>query len=809
FPGVREIGLLEALQRVARTGHPEQLPLSKYEDDSITGWRENRVFRLSSGEIVAVYDDLTGIKQAQHESELARKDAEQASRAKSEFLANMSHEIRTPMNAVIGLSQLLMQTPLNDRQQDHANKIYHSSQMLLGIINDILDFSKIESGKLELEERPFSLDEIVDQMATLFAETAYARALELLFDIQPGLPHSLVGDSLRISQVLTNLLSNATKFTDPGGMIQLGIREEGPATDGSISVAFSVRDTGIGMSEEDVARLFQPFTQGDSSTTRRHGGTGLGLVISRRLVETMGGTLSVDSEPGAGSTFTFTVALPIDAAEEHPDGCPMIQGERILLVDDQEAARRVMRDLLMHCGAFAIEEAGNGEDAIDQVLAAEQRGEPFDFILMDWMMPDGMNGAETSQTLKQMRQTGELAQTGPPILMVSAYQKDEISLPEGLVADFLSKPVTASSVYNALMRVESGNGGVHRQTPERAPIPDLNGQTILVVEDNAINREVAGLLIQKTGARVQTAEHGGEALELVREAPPNLILMDLQMPIMDGFEATRTLREEGYTVPIVALSAAVMDDDRQEAEEAGVDAHIGKPIESARLYATLAEYLATGAEAEETEELTTASADGESVLPAAVPGFDLTQGLRNLGGDDKLYARQLQQFQRKIGHDYAPLLDHLRTGDTEAARRVAHTLKGLAGTLAAVELRRLAQQIDETLAHGHTVERTVIDELEQALHAAEEALSTVARSHADAHSEPTERSGSAEAIDTLKRTLERYELVDQTVLEEALAYLRSRGHACDTLETYVEQMEFDSALQILDEILTTDHGSPA
>ena len=595
FPGIHDLGLFEVFQRVARTGQPEQLPLSQYEDDKIAGWRENRVFRLSSGELVAVYDDLTGIKRAQQESEQARREAEQASRAKSEFLANMSHEIRTPMNAVIGLSQLLMQTPLDERQQDHANKIYHSSQMLLGIINDILDFSKIESGKLELEERAFSLDEITEQMATLFAESTYARRLEFLFDIKPDIPQPLVGDSLRLSQVLTNLLSNAIKFTDPGGVVELGIRATAPASSEHITLRFKVRDTGIGMSAEDAARLFRPFTQVDSSTTRRHGGTGLGLVISRRLVEKMGGELTVDSEPGEGSTFSFILTLPIGTEYNRSVEAPSIQGGRALIVDDQAAAREVVRELL-HYRDVATEEAESGEAAIDKVVAAERRGQPFDFILMDWDMPGGMNGSETCEALEQMRRNGELEQTGPPILMVSAYEKDEISLPEGLTADFLSKPVTASSVYNALMRVESGAGVVRERPSVDAPVPALGDYSILLVEDNDTNREVAELLLEKSGARIRAVENGAEALEAVRSDRPDLIFMDLQMPVMDGFEATRALRDEGYSGPIIALSAAVMDDDRQEAEEAGMDAHLAKPIESEQLYALLVEYLGVGSE---------------------------------------------------------------------------------------------------------------------------------------------------------------------------------------------------------------------
>ena len=652
---------------------------------------------------VWVIDDITAERAAIEQMREAKALAEAAARMKSDFLANMSHEIRTPMNAIIGMSHLAMKTELTPRQHDYMKKIQGSSQHLLGIINDILDLSKIEAGKMVVESIDFSLDQVLDNVAGLIAEKAAAKNLELIIEIDENVPHSLIGDPLRIGQVLINYANNAIKFTEQGDIvIHVAVAQESA---GEVLLNFSVSDTGIGLDEEQRSRLFQSFEQADSSTTRKFGGTGLGLAISRQLAGLMGGEVGVDSELGKGSTFWFTARLRRGEEKSRqllPD--PDLRGRRVLVIDDNEHARDVIGDMLRSM-SFVVSSAASGREGLVEIARAASASEPYEIIFLDWQMP-GLDGIATAKEIRQWMSTAV-----PHLVMITAYGRDEVikAANEAGIEDVLIKPVTSSLLFDTAMRVLGGAQAYQpRSADDATPGTDLAaiaGARILLVEDNDLNQEVATELLQQAGFRVDLAENGAVALDMVsRKGEENnyaIVLMDMQMPVMDGVTATREIRKlpKGATLPIVAMTANAMAGDRDRCIEAGMNDHVAKPIDPDQLWATLRRWIkplrdVTGLVSGHATYTNSASATATSVIIGPITGLDVKVGLRHALGREALYVSLLRKFCTGQRDFPARLADALGDDDWQTAERLAHTLKGLSAQIGARELHTMVESFE-------------------------------------------------------------------------------------------------------------------
>ncbi|MBS4098283.1 MAG: response regulator [Sulfuricella sp.] len=632
----------------------------------------------------------------------ARELAEDATRMKSDFLANMSHEIRTPMNAIIGMAHLALKTDLTPRQRDYLKKIQGSGQHLLGIINDILDFSKIEAGKLAVEHVDFELDKLLDNVANLLTEKTSAKGLELVFDIAPDVPRNLIGDSLRIGQILINYANNAVKFTDAGEIDVVARVVERNESD--VLVRFDVKDTGIGLTPEQIGRLFQSFSQADTSTTRKYGGTGLGLAISKKLAELMGGAVGVESEYGKGSTFWFTARLGIGQAKVRsllPD--PDLRGRRVLVVDDNESARSVLNDMLASM-TFEVGDANSGAAALDAIKRGAASGKPYEIVWLDWRMP-GMDGIETAQRIR------ELGLVPPPhLVMVTAFGREEIisQATSAGIEDVLIKPVNPSVLFDTAMRVL---GGVQEGKREAGDAPSLlveslatiNGARILLVEDNDLNQEVASELLKDAGFVVDIADNGKISVEMVQRTAYDLVLMDMQMPVMDGVTATQEIRKlPGYAeLPIVAMTANAMQQDKDRCQEAGMQDFITKPIEPDQLWATLIKWIKPPESGETPVPTPTAQPSAPAApandLPSGIAGLDVESGLRRVLGKKSLYLSMLRKFvagQRAAPAEIRAALD---AQDWDTAQRLAHTAKGVAGNIGAGAMQELAAALELAL----------------------------------------------------------------------------------------------------------------
>jgi len=735
----------EPFMRAALAGERQRFERTLTKADGSIGYTwahyiPDRVDGQVRGFFVLV-SDITELKLAQLQLEAVNAElqartaeAEAASVAKSAFLANMSHEIRTPMNAVLGLLQLLQHTALDVRQLDYTKKAQSAAQALLAILNDILDFSKVEAGKMTLDDAPFRLDELLRNLSVVLSTALRNKEVEVLFQLDPGIPRALRGDALRLQQVLLNLAGNAIKFTERGEVIvALRLIESGAA---AARIEFSVQDTGIGIPADRLTAVFEGFTQAETSIARRYGGTGLGLAISQRLVRLMGGELAAESTPGLGSRFYFTLDFARDetvlANMRTRDPGTLPSSLRVLIVDDNAIAREVLSDMATTFG-WQVELAASGTEAIDRLRRDSAAGLPFDAIFMDWVMP-GMDGWETVQHIRALPDGGHT----PAILMVTAHGHEllaeRLSSGPSPLDGFLVKPVTPSMLFDAVAQATHGSSvRVDRRTAERSTASrPLTGLRLLVVEDNPLNQQVAQELLSHAGAYVQVANDGRQCLESVKTARPpfDAVLMDLQMPEMDGYTATRILRTElDATLPIIAMTANAMPADRSACLAAGMNDHIGKPIDSAELIATVLRHCR--GETMNTSEPHPAPA---APFPELSADFELAAALARLDHNRKFFA----SLARRFGSDQEALVvrvhQALRQGDRSGAARELHSLKGLAATLGATALAKLAADSEARIKAG--TDRAEDDNLLAGMHAKLAEASASLRAVADAFDPP-------------------------------------------------------------------------
>ncbi|GLQ75728.1 response regulator [Vibrio penaeicida] len=748
--------------------------------------------------IVGTFMDVTETKQLERELIESKDSADKLSKIKGDFLANMSHEIRTPMNAIMGMTHLVLSSSLEEQQRVYVEKIDYASKQLLGIINDILDFSKVEAGKLQIENTAFNLDKVLDNLANVLSVKSEDKGIELIFNVSPNIPNHLTGDSLRLGQVLINLAGNAVKFTDNGEVI-ISVSEES-RTGNLVVLRFTVEDTGIGMTPEQINNLFQAFNQGDTSTTRKYGGTGLGLSISQQLIQLMGGEIMVSSQYGKGSHFWFELELEISEETESKERYLITQHKSALVIDDNDTARLIVASMLNDM-MFDVDVASNAKDAY-QIL--EHQKKQYDLLLVDWQMPE-IDGIQAIEHITE-HQLCPNAKT----ILITAYgnQLDFNNQYAHLIDGLVLKPVNPSNLLDTIVDALGSYiaEDVQQASTDSPAKHNISGTRILLVEDNITNQEIASTILENEGATVSIANHGLDALDLLDKNTFDVVLMDMQMPVMDGLTATKEIRKryDEFTLPVLAMTANAMREDVEACLNVGMNAHIAKPIHVPGLLAKISEFAQNLSNKKPEASQPKPALNGHAKKPEnnvnsehtfpEVEGIDLKTGLHRLSGNAEIYFSTLKRFFKSQVNDMEELLDMANEQELEKAKDKLHAIKGASANLSVDFLYQQSSRMEKEIKNGQPISK---DDVKKMMSFVEMVNSQIHEAEEKPQNKIAIDSSFHKLIEQLNTALLEADTEALTIIEELQKYNLGDASPLNEMSELLDNFQFDQAADML------------